>query len=309
MPRDAGLTPIILISLMASLPVLPAFAQEPANLDKMRDAALELTNASRGEAGLETLTRSDVLDEAAQTHAADMLERDYYDHVTPEGQTPFDRFLSAGGNNWAVNGENIATCTGCSTPPDLPRVEAFHDGWMQSPEHRDNIMSQGFDSFGFGIAGKGSTVYAVQTFSGPGEDEGGTGSGLGPEEAADAAVQQINEARSAKDLAPLEQSKDLNEVAARVLERLAQDPEALPQNVFDLLPEGATGWTSLALQSATVGGSGASVGRQDLAGIISDWEDAGGDQVLGGMNASHVGFAAEAAGDGRLSAVAVFGGR
>lgn len=39
---------------------------------------------------------------------------------------------------------------------------------MQSPGHRKNILSEGFDSFGFGISGEVGEIYAVQTFSGPG---------------------------------------------------------------------------------------------------------------------------------------------
>ncbi|WP_168217327.1 CAP domain-containing protein [Paracoccus liaowanqingii] len=310
MLRDPKLTPIILANVLTWPLASPALSQEADELAELREAALERTNASREEADLGGLTRSDVLSEAAQGHAEDMLERDYYDHVSPEGETPFDRFLAAGGNSWAVSGENIATCTGCAAPPDVDRVDAFHDGWMQSPGHRENILSEGFDSFGFGIAGAGSTVYAVQTFSGPGADAAGAGAALGPEDIAETAVQQINDARTDASLAPLEHDVDLDEAAARVLEHLAQDAADLPGNIFDLLPQGSTGWTSLSVQSATLGGSGASVNEEDLSTIVSDWTQAAtqGD-VLGGPAASHIGFAAEAAGDGRLTAVALFGGK
>ncbi|MFN3311900.1 MAG: CAP domain-containing protein [Hyphomonas sp.] len=308
MLRHPKLTPIILANVLTWTLASPALSQEADELAELREAALERTNASREEADLGAFTRSDVLSEAAQSHAEDMLERDYYDHVSPEGETPFDRFLTAGGNSWAVSGENIATCTGCAAPPDVDRVDAFHDGWMQSPGHRENILSEGFDSFGFGIAGAGSTVYAVQTFSGPGADAAGAGPALGPEDIAETAVQQINNARTDASLAPLEHDVDLDEGAARVLEHLAQDAAALPGNIFDLLPEGSTGWTSLSVQSATLGGSGASVNEEDLSTIVSDWTQAAtqGD-ALGGPAASHIGFAAEAAGDGRLTAVALFG--
>ncbi|WP_169308915.1 CAP domain-containing protein [Paracoccus gahaiensis] len=310
MRRHPVLTPIILVNVLTWPLASPALSQEADNLAELREAALERTNASREEADLGALTRSDVLDDAAQGHAADMLERNFYDHVSPEGETPFDRFLAAGGNSWAVSGENIATCTGCAAPPDVDRVDAFHDGWMQSPGHRENILSDGFDSFGFGIAGAGSTVYAVQTFSGPGANEAGAGPALGPGDIAETAVRQINDARTDASLAPLEHDVDLDEAAARVLEHLARDAEELPGNIFDLLPESSTGWTSLSVQSAMIGGSGASVTEGDLSTIGSDWRQAAtqGD-VLGGSTASHIGFAAEAAGGGRLTAVALFGGK
>ncbi|TGN52204.1 CAP domain-containing protein [Paracoccus liaowanqingii] len=304
------LTSVILVNVLSGPFAPPASAQDLVEMADLREAALERTNASRSEADLASLAHSDVLDAAAQSHAADMLTRGYHSHVSPDGETPFDRFLAAGGNSWSVSGENIATCTGCTVPPDLDRIQAFHDGWMQSPGHRRNILSAGFDSFGFGIAGSGSTVYAVQTFSGPGEDEGGAGSALSPEQVAGTALQQINDARADAGLGPLEADADLDEAADRVLDHLAEDRDDLPENIFELLPEGSTGWTSLAVQTATLGGSGASIGRGDLSAIISDWEQAANPrEILGGPTASHVGFAADAAGGGRLSAVALFGGR
>ncbi|PIL21192.1 hypothetical protein P775_05625 [Puniceibacterium antarcticum] len=130
-----------------------AAAQETGDIETLRQRALELVNASRSEAGLSDLTLGPILNDAAQGHAADMIARDFYAHVGPDGGTPFDRFLAAGGSRWGLSGENIATCSGCTLPPDIERLEAFHEGWMQSPGHRDNILSEGFNRFGFGIAG------------------------------------------------------------------------------------------------------------------------------------------------------------
>lgn len=54
-----------------------------------------------------------------------MLERDDYDHVTPEGEAPIERFLAGEENCWGFSGENIATCEGCPTSPDEARVRAL----------------------------------------------------------------------------------------------------------------------------------------------------------------------------------------
>ena len=289
-----------------------AFAQETGDISALRQEALDLTNAARAEAGLSELGPSELLNEVAQAHATDMLERDYYAHVTPEGETPFARLLAAGGSRWGLSGENIAKCEGCPAPPEAARVRAFHEGWMQSPGHRENILSEGFDSFGFGIAGQGNEIYAVQTFFGPGADAAGEGAAerLTLKAARDLALDEINAARAAAGHDRLERSEALDSVAERVLARLADDPEALPENVFGLLPEGASGWTSLALQSASLGGTGATLTREDVAAIISDWvAGSGSERSFGSAAASHLGFAAEAAGGGRSSAVAVFGGR
>jgi uncharacterized protein YkwD len=290
----------------------PSLAQETGELPTLRQQALDLTNSARAEAGLAELEPSELLDRAAQDHATDMLERGYYDHVTPDGDTPFDRFIAAGGSSWAISGENIARCEGCPPPPDANRVRDFHEGWMQSPDHRENILSEGFDRFGFGIVAEGDEVYAVQTFSGPGAtaSDGADAESVTPEAARDLALAEINDARAAAGLDPLEGSEPLDTVAERVLESLTDNPENLPDDVFSLLPDGATGWTSLALQTASRGGSGASLTRDAVDTIVSDWvsaDDAA--QPHGGEAASHFGFAAEAAGDGRVSAVAVYAGR
>ncbi|MFU8863619.1 MAG: CAP domain-containing protein [Rhodobacterales bacterium] len=299
----------------------PVLAQDPANVQdqgpvvvqgtdiapEFRIEALGLVNDARAEAGLPELVSSEVLDRAAQGHAADMLDRDYYDHVTPEGETPFERYLAADGNPWAVSGENIATCEGCPTPPDVEQLRSFHEGWMQSPGHRENILSEGFDSFGFGIVGEGDEIYAVQTFSGPGTDEADE---LADEAARDVALEEVNAIRAEAGYDPLTESEALDTVAQRILESLTTEPEALPKDVFGLLPEGSTGWTSLDIQSASLGGTGTALSRKDVVVIVSDWAAASeGDKSLGSPASSHFGFAAESAGDGRTTAVAIFGGQ
>ncbi len=307
-----GITLIAVVLALSATFAIPIPAQETGNLSTLRQEALDLTNSARADAGLSELTPSDVLDQAAQDHAADMLAREYHDHVSPDGVTPFDRFIAAGGSSWALSGENIATCSGCIVPPDIDRVLAFQKGWMQSPGHRENILSDGFDSFGFGIIGEGSAVYAVQTFSGPGSDatNGGDPQPLTGEAARALALEHVNEGRATLDLALLEASDALDTVAERVLESLAADPNALPEDVFGLLPEGSNGWTSLALQIASLGGSGANLTENKVTTIVSDWASVHeGGQLFGGTSASHFGFAGNADGDGRISAVAVFAGR
>lgn len=310
--HTVGMIAPVLVAMGVASTAAPTAAQDTGDLSMLRQEALDLTNTARTEAGLPELGPSALLDQVAQEHAVDMLERGYFDHVSPEGETPFERFLAAEGERWGVSGENIASCDGCPTPPDTSRLRSFHHGWMQSPGHRDNILSEGFDSFGFGIAGEGAEIYAVQTFSGPGADADGTDDArsLTPEAAQDLAHDEINAARTQANHDPLTRSDALEIVAARVLEQLGDDPGTLPDDVFGLLPEGSTGWTSLALQSASLGGTGSSLTQSNIIAIISDWAAATeADRSLGGGTATHLGFAAEAAGDGRTSAVAVFGGQ
>lgn len=306
-----------ILTAVLCLAAMPAAAQSMDDLDRLRQRALELTNAARSAEGLSPLRLDGVLTEAAQGHATAMARRDFYGHVAPDGETPFDRFVAAGGSRWSVAGENIARCTGCPPPPDAARIEAFHDGWMQSPGHRENILSPGFDGFGFGIAAEGDRILAVQTFAGPGTGGGASSEGgsesdaapaLSPIEAREAALAEVNARREAEGLDPLERSDALDTVAEEVL-KMRLRGEDLPENVFGLLPSGGGGWTRLALRSASRGGSGAKLTRDDVASGVGDWSAEGGGGDIADARVSHLGFAAEARDDGRLTAVAVFGGR
>jgi uncharacterized protein YkwD len=177
-----------------------------ADLAAMREEALVLVNAAREGQELPPLKAGGPLNEAAQAHAEDMLARDYYGHESPEGKTVRDRYLAAGGSPVEVAAENIAMCEGCPAPPDLARVRDFHEGWMQSPGHRENVLAQGLERFGFGVAGGGDEIYAVQTFAGTGVSPalapGETAEALSPEALAEQALAAVNRARETEGLDP-----------------------------------------------------------------------------------------------------------
>ncbi|TFL16593.1 CAP domain-containing protein [Jannaschia formosa] len=292
------------IPLLAALILaLPAAAQDP-DRDVLRRHALDLVNETRAEAGLPALTLAPVLTEAAQDHADDMAERDFYAHVSPEGVTPADRFRAAGGSDWALSGENLARCTGCPAPPDRARVGAFQSGWMQSPGHRENILAPGFDRFGYGIRAEGDAIYAVQTFAGPGAGDGGPALGQGT--ARQAALAEVNARRAEAGLAPLEGSPALDRVAEAALEARLAD-EDLPDDLFALLPEGGGGWTSLGLASASLGGAGTGITEGTVTELVDTWTRDG--TPPGGAAATAFGFAAAARADGRVTGIGVFGGR
>lgn len=129
--------------------------------------ALHLVNQDRQEHGLNPLIPDPILDKAALAHAEDMLRRNYFDHISPEGQTPLDRYLKAGGNINIGVGENIfyyqnSYITGLS----YETTKFFEQEWMKSPGHRENILNPSFTSFGYGVVyGSGAKQYAVQMFA------------------------------------------------------------------------------------------------------------------------------------------------
>jgi len=130
-----------------------------SNLESIRREMLERVNLERAARSLPPLRRHPRLDEAAQSHASDMLARRYYGHDTPEGRTVMDR-VQARGYRAAFAGENIAR--------GLYSVQEVMDGWMGSPIHQEHLLSSVLNEVGFGLAfGKipgGYEILWVQNF-------------------------------------------------------------------------------------------------------------------------------------------------
>lgn len=117
---------------------------------------LALVNAERTGRGLKPLTVDPTLVVAARAHAADMLQRGYFAHVSPEDAMPTDR-ADKGGARYRVLGENLAYA---------PDVGIAHRGLMDSPGHRANILSREFGRVGIGIQDAGLYgLMAVQVFA------------------------------------------------------------------------------------------------------------------------------------------------
>lgn len=106
------------------------------------DRMFELVNEERRKAGLRLLVRDPTIDRVARAYSVEMLQRGYFSHETPEGQTPFDR-MRAGGVEFVVAGENLALA---------PTVLLAHQGLIDSPGHRANILRPEFGRIGIGAA-------------------------------------------------------------------------------------------------------------------------------------------------------------
>jgi uncharacterized protein YkwD len=120
---------------------------------------LALINENRRRGGCGSLTLDRRLIQAAFGHAADMARRDYFAHESPNGDGPGERVADAG-FQWSRYGENIAR--GPSSAYEVV------DGWMHSPEHRENIMDCRFREMGIGLAfGSDKESYWVQDFGTP----------------------------------------------------------------------------------------------------------------------------------------------
>jgi uncharacterized protein YkwD len=138
------------------------------SIPELRAFALELVNRDRTLNGVSPLVPNTDLDLAAQLHAQDMYDRDYFDHTSPEGSSPLDRYLAVAQNLMTI-GENIAFYEGVLPAQGLSerQLEDLQRGWMYSNGHRANVLESSFTDFGFAVVvGTDGRLYAVQLFGG-----------------------------------------------------------------------------------------------------------------------------------------------
>jgi len=123
----------------------------PEDLDRVRAATLCLVNRERAGHGEGALVENTRLDQAAQAHSKDMAEGDYFDHVSPSGVTPLSRMRSCGyiysSRVGYEVGENIAWGTLWLATP-----RAIVAAWMNSPEHRANILNGHYRDTAIGVS-------------------------------------------------------------------------------------------------------------------------------------------------------------
>ncbi|MHA7888744.1 CAP domain-containing protein [Roseicyclus sp.] len=99
---------------------------------------------------LRPLIHSPALQAAAQAQADDLATAERLGHIGADGSTLSDRLQRAGFEACAA-AENFAQGT-----PDIRSTVA---AWMDSPDHRDNILDPAVTQFGF--AGTGRTWVLV----------------------------------------------------------------------------------------------------------------------------------------------------
>ena len=106
---------------------------------------IALTNRSRAAAGLKALKVDSTLTATARWRSKDMITRDYFSHDIPGYGSVFKK-LDAKGYCYHVAGENI----GWNTYPDDLATAAIHKMFMDSTEHRRNILGKAWDVIGVG---------------------------------------------------------------------------------------------------------------------------------------------------------------
>lgn len=117
---------------------------------------IDLVNKERREKGLKELVFDGNLREVARDHSSDMFSRGYFSHYSPEGKDVADR-AEEKGISYLVIGENLAYA---------PSLSLAHNGLMNSPGHRANILSLDFGKIGIGVMdGSEYGLMITQVFS------------------------------------------------------------------------------------------------------------------------------------------------
>jgi hypothetical protein len=123
------------------------------------DDVVKLTNEKRVQAGLSPLEFNPTLSQAAKAKGEDMLAKDYWAHVAPDGTEPWKFFLDSG-YKYRYAGENLAR--------DFSSASTAVDAWMASPTHKDNLLSAKYRDIGIAVVegdlGGRDTTIIVQLF-------------------------------------------------------------------------------------------------------------------------------------------------
>lgn len=109
-----------------------------------------VVNETRREWGRPALMTQRNLRRAADWQSEDMVDNDYFGHTQADGDTLADRLDQANfipsSDRWRA-GENLAAGRGPAGSP-----EEIVSGWMNSRDHRVNLLDPGFSLVGIGIS-------------------------------------------------------------------------------------------------------------------------------------------------------------
>ncbi|MFJ8810239.1 CAP domain-containing protein [Streptomyces sp. NPDC102490] len=119
-------------------PSAPAAVSEQAVAEAQ---VLKLVNDERATVGCSPVAANSALRDLAEDFSDAMATQGFFDHTDPSGATPWDRAAAAGISG--LGGENIAR--------GQADAQAVMDAWMNSPDHRANILNCDFKTLGVGV--------------------------------------------------------------------------------------------------------------------------------------------------------------
>ena len=120
------------------------------NVVVVGQATLCLLNQQRAAKGVGPLVENAALSTASAGYSQRMVSQGFFAHESPDGGTLVDRLTGAGylgsDDAWVV-GENIGWGQASLATP-----RSMVDAWMNSPGHRENLLSADYGQVGLGLA-------------------------------------------------------------------------------------------------------------------------------------------------------------
>lgn len=126
------------------------------NLYKIERDFLDMINEARKQRGLRPLASDNNLSRVSLAHSRKMAKEEKLSHTFPAYKSLGQR-LRAAGLAYRKAGENVAYCK-----PYL--LDIVHEGFMESPMHRDNILDPDFTHCSVKVAKKNNDIYITQEF-------------------------------------------------------------------------------------------------------------------------------------------------
>lgn len=115
--------------------------ESPKVREDLEAEMLDMINEERKKEGLPPLKADAEMREVARAHSRDMFAKGYFAHINKEGETPAERAREKA-VRFITSGENLALAQ---------TLRIAHNGLMNSPGHRANILHKSFGRVGIGI--------------------------------------------------------------------------------------------------------------------------------------------------------------
>ena len=114
----------------------------------------DITNAFRFKNNLSVLTEDETATKVSRAHSKDMADNDYFSHTNKKNQTPWDRYDKAKGEYYA--------CTESIAGGEYSPMNTF-DSWLNSSDHRANLLHEKATYAGVGISYNEDSEYGFYT--------------------------------------------------------------------------------------------------------------------------------------------------
>lgn len=110
-------------------------------LNEEEEETLKLINEYRKQNGLNELKPISKLQEIAKLKADDIVENEYFSHISQNLGTPFE-MLQDNGIDYTKAGENLAGNT---------KPEGAVKAWINSPSHNENLLKSEYEYTGLSV--------------------------------------------------------------------------------------------------------------------------------------------------------------